>query len=134
MKADVIFTIVKGIIEDEPEIFIDMRRAQERADAIANAWGYEDTGHYRACLRGDRPPAAARNPMDHELQWFQGVEIPGTAYTTALRSIIDMIEDAVDRKIRTGRMPNTAHLLSTILDTAREALSEKEDIDGKDHD
>jgi hypothetical protein len=134
MKAHVIFTIIKGIIEDEPEAFADRKKAEERADTIAKAWGYESAGHYHACLHGDRPAATdARNPMDYEMHWFEGVEVLGAPCVTALRSIIDMIEDAIDGKIRMGRMPNTARLLSTILDTARAALSKKEDMDGKDH-
>ncbi len=134
MKAHVIFTIIKGIIEDEPEAFADRKKAEERADTIAKAWGYESAGHYHACLHGDRPAATdARDPMDHELHWFQSVEVLGAPCVTALRSIADMTEDAIDRKIHAGRMPNTAHLLSTILDTVRAALFEKEDIDGKDH-
>lgn len=38
---------------------------------------------------------------------------------TVFASICNMIDEAVNEKIRTGRMPNTANLLQTILDTAR---------------
>lgn len=39
-----------------------------------------------------------------------------------LRSIVDAIAEAVNTKIRTGRMPNTAALLSEIHDSARSVL------------
>lgn len=42
----------------------------------------------------------------------------------ALESISDMIDDVVDQKIMTGRMPNTAAFLQAILDTAQGTLEE----------
>lgn len=131
LKVDIIFTIVKGIIEDNPEVYTDKARAKKRADAIAGAWGYSDNGEYTACLHGQKEiPDSARDPMDHELHWFEDVTVLAGAdggFAIALRSITDMIENAVDKKVHTGRMPNTARLLSTILDIARAALSEKEE-------
>lgn len=50
-----------------------------------------------------------------------------TAYQTlriALEAIEGMIGDAIDQKIRTGRMPPIGGLLSTIQDTATAALHE----------
>ena len=40
----------------------------------------------------------------------------------ALIAIDGMIGDAIDKKIRTGRMPSIGNLLSTIQDTAVHAL------------
>ena len=42
----------------------------------------------------------------------------------ALQTISGMIGDAVDRKIREGRLPNVAALLQTIQDTADNTLAE----------
>lgn len=41
-----------------------------------------------------------------------------TAAAVSLQSIADMIDEAINTKIRTGRLPNVAPLLQTILDTA----------------
>jgi hypothetical protein len=43
---------------------------------------------------------------------------------TELRSIVSAIDEAVNQKIRTGRMPNTAALLTQIRDGAQSAIDE----------
>lgn len=45
-------------------------------------------------------------------------------YRRALQSITDAIDEAVNTKIRTGRMPKIGALLSEIQDTANSALAE----------
>lgn len=45
---------------------------------------------------------------------------------SSLRAIEDIIGEAIDHKIRTGRMPNIGALLSTIQDTARHAIDDYE--------